>query len=53
MDTVVAQGINPIAKAERSLLIMATTLHELPTAHSLLQTSQLNRIKAHTPALFG
>lgn len=51
IDTVIQHNVNPIEKAERSLLIMATTLHQQP-AVMLVQDNQQSRLAAITPALF-
>ena len=51
MDTVVKGNINPIEKVERSLLIMASTLHGLPAA-SLVQRDKVARLTEVTPTLF-
>ena len=51
IDTVTQHNVNPIEKAERSLLIMATTLHQQP-AVMLVQDNQQSRLAAITPALF-
>ncbi len=51
MGSVVLGGINPIERVERSLLIMAQTLHQQPAA-SLCSPSHLPRLAALTPALF-
>jgi len=51
MDTLVKGNINPIEKVERSLLIMASTLHNLPPA-SLVQKDRLARLTELTPSLF-
>jgi len=51
MDTVVKGNVNPIEKAERSLLIMASTLHALP-ASSLILRDHLDRLSTVTPTLF-
>ncbi len=51
VDTVVQDNINPIEKAERSLLIMATTLHRVPAA-ALVNAEHVQRLAALTPGLF-
>ena len=51
VDTVVQRSINPIEKAERSLLIMASTLHQRPAAE-LVHDAELPRLAGITPALF-
>lgn len=52
IDTVVKGNINPIEKVERSLIIMASTLHALPAAR-LVHGNQLERLANVTPALFS
>jgi hypothetical protein len=52
VDTVVQDNINPIEKAERSLLIMATTLHRAPAA-ALVQPEHVPRLAGLTPGLFS
>jgi hypothetical protein len=52
MDTVVKRNVNPIEKAERSMLIVASTLHQLPAAE-LARSEHHERLKAITPALFA
>jgi hypothetical protein len=47
----VQDNINPIEKAERSLLIMATTLHRQPAA-ALVRAEHVARLTEQTPALF-
>eukprot|EP01034_Spumella_vulgaris_P013002 gene13002-16579_t len=51
MDTVVEGNVNPIERVERSTLIMASTLHDLPAA-DLVAHSQLDRLTICSPALF-
>ena len=51
VDTVIQQNLNPIEKVERSLLIMAATLHE-QTPTLLVQGTHVARLAAATPALF-
>jgi len=51
IETVVQDNVNPIEKAERSLLIMASTVHERP-ASSLISPSQQERVQIASPILF-
>lgn len=51
MDTVVCEGINPIEKAERSSLIVASTIHERPPAE-IVQPAKRARVEIYSPALF-
>jgi hypothetical protein len=50
IDTVIQGNINPIEKVERSLLIVATTLHRLP-ATDLLAEDQRERFLTYSPRL--
>jgi len=50
-DTVIQENVNPIEKVERSMLIMATTVHE-QSAQALLNTPESTRIQTATPQLF-
>merc|ERR1719401_621146 len=50
-ETVVQDNINPIDKVERSTLIMASTVHQLPPA-ALVQDTQLDRLSNTSPLLF-
>ena len=52
IDTVVQDNLNPIEKAERSLLILATTLHRKP-ASALVRAEQTARLTDLNPGLFG
>ena len=51
MDTVVQRNVNPIERVERSVLIMASTLHGV-RAGQLLQESQVARVSTFSPQLF-
>ena len=51
IDTVVTNNMNPIEKSERSMLIMASTLHNRP-AYQLVRGEHLARLTENTPALF-
>eukprot|EP01062_Namystynia_karyoxenos_P072277 TRINITY_DN682_c0_g2_i1.p1 TRINITY_DN682_c0_g2~~TRINITY_DN682_c0_g2_i1.p1 ORF type:complete len:1004 (+),score=317.32 TRINITY_DN682_c0_g2_i1:78-3089(+) len=51
MDTVVCGNINPIERAERSALIMASTVHGTPAA-AMIEPSALQRVEQHSPKLF-
>jgi len=50
-ETVVQDNVNPIDKVERSTLIMASTVHQLPAAE-LIRNAQLSRVQAASPMLF-
>jgi len=50
MKTVVQDSVNPIEKVERSALIVATTVHHLPTVQ-LIQEEQVPRIALYSPKL--
>jgi len=49
-ETVIQDNTNPIEKVERSLLIMATTVHQKPPA-ALIKEAQQQRISALSPTL--
>lgn len=51
IETVVQKNVNPIEKVERSLLIMASTLHQLP-AEALVNRDQVPRLTEFCPGLF-
>ena len=53
IDTVIESNINPINSIERSALIVASTLHDLPVTDLLLDAGEqrLASIKAHSPDL--
>jgi len=51
LDTVVQRSVNPVEKCERSLLIMATTLHQAP-ARALVRGEHVARLAGLSPALF-
>lgn len=50
VDTVICDNVNPIEKVERSLMIVATTIHGRPAAE-LLMDDQRERFLAATPKL--
>lgn len=50
-ETVVQDSVNPIDKVERSMLIMATTVHQKPVAE-LIRASHLQRVRNASPILF-
>merc|ERR1712066_604090 len=50
-ETVVQDNVNPIEKVERSTLIMATTIHQVPAA-GLINQSQAQRVRDSSPMLF-
>ena len=51
IDTLVQDNMNPIEKVERSMLIVASTLHDLP-AEKLVAAEVRERVKTYTPQLF-
>jgi hypothetical protein len=51
LDTVVQDNINPIDRAERSCLILASTLHDTAAA-TLLKDDQVLKISGTSPSLF-
>jgi len=51
METVIQENSNPIDKVERSMLIMASTVHQQPVS-ALVQEAQHARIAAASPKLF-
>lgn len=52
LETVVMDNVNPIEKVERSALILATTIHDLP-AEDLVRPGHLKSAKDASPALFS
>jgi hypothetical protein len=50
MDTVVQGNVNPIERVERSALIMASTIHELP-ACDLISENERSRVLTYSPQL--
>eukprot|EP00933_Yihiella_yeosuensis_P061027 TRINITY_DN6384_c0_g1_i2.p2 TRINITY_DN6384_c0_g1~~TRINITY_DN6384_c0_g1_i2.p2 ORF type:complete len:165 (+),score=43.45 TRINITY_DN6384_c0_g1_i2:704-1198(+) len=50
-ESVVQENVNPIEKMERSALIMASTVHQLP-AEEMIQDAQRPRICSASPMLF-
>jgi hypothetical protein len=50
MDTVVQGNVNPIERVERSALIMASTIHELP-ACDLISDNERSRVLTYSPQL--
>jgi hypothetical protein len=50
MDTLVQKNVNPIERVERSMLVMASALNELP-ALALVQEGQVERVSALSPLL--
>merc|ERR1740138_249833 len=50
-ETVIQENTNPIDKVERSILIMATTVHQQPVS-ALIRNNQLLRVQAASPMLF-
>jgi hypothetical protein len=51
VNTVIQNNINPIEKVERSVLIVASAIHQKPAA-ALVQPEHLERLQGHSPALF-
>jgi len=52
MDTLVKDNVNPIEKLERSVVIMATTIHQ-KNAEQLIQDDQYERLGLYSPSLFS
>jgi hypothetical protein len=50
MDTIVQDNVNPIEKMERSLLIMATTVHQR-TASEMVKPHYLEQLRLYSPML--
>jgi hypothetical protein len=50
-ETVIQENTNPIDKVERSILIMATTVHQQPVP-ALIRNNQLSRVQTASPMLF-
>jgi len=50
-DTVVQNNVNPIEKVERSVLIMASTVHDRP-AVDLVSATETPRVATYSPNLF-
>ena len=50
-ETVIQNNINPIAKVERSSLIMASTVHQKPVP-DLIEDEQVQRVTDNSPQLF-
>jgi len=51
MDTLIQDNVNPIEKAERSSLIMASTIHLLP-AVAMINPERVNDVAKWSPGLF-
>ena len=51
MDTLVRKSVNPIARVERSNLIIASVVHAA-TPGQLVRREQRARLEGHSPALF-
>lgn len=51
MDTIIQDNMNPIEKVERSSLIMASTIHQLP-ASAMIQPARISDVKKYSPMLF-
>ena len=50
LETVIQDNVNPIDRVERSALIMAATLHDVPVL-SLVKASHESRVRDHSPGL--
>ncbi len=50
LDTVIQQNVNPVEKVERSLMILASTIHRQPVAE-LLADEQKERFATYSPKL--
>lgn len=53
VDTVVMDNVNPIEKVERSVLIVAATMHRRDDAEAMLLPAHVDRVRDHSPALFS
>jgi len=53
MGTVIQDNINPISKAERSALIVGSTIHDEPCQILLQSNASQQRLEASFPALFA
>lgn len=52
METVVQENINPVDRFERSLLIVASTIHGISNTRDLIRNNeQISRISIHSPKL--
>ena len=51
MKTVIQDNINPIEKVEKSTLIIASTIHSVPSAE-LIKAEHLERVQQSSPKLF-
>lgn len=51
LETIVQDNVNPIEKVERSTLIVATTVHDLP-ASELVSPDRIESVRTASPALF-
>ena len=51
MDTIVQKNVNPIERVERSVLIMASTIHGVPSTE-LITDAQVGRVSTYSPMLF-
>eukprot|EP00656_Telonema_subtile_P054097 TRINITY_DN7986_c0_g1_i2.p1 TRINITY_DN7986_c0_g1~~TRINITY_DN7986_c0_g1_i2.p1 ORF type:complete len:142 (+),score=40.91 TRINITY_DN7986_c0_g1_i2:177-602(+) len=52
LETVVQDNVNPIEKVERSMLIMANTVHKIP-AHVLVKPEHSARLMAAAPGFMA
>ena len=51
IDTIVQDNVNPIEKVEKSSLMIASTIHDLPIAE-LVNESQIERLRTHSAISF-
>jgi len=51
IDTIIQDNVNPIEKVERSMLIVATTMHQ-KEANQLIRPEQVERVKTYSPGVF-
>jgi len=52
LDTLIKDNVNPIEKVERSMLILASTIHGVEEVEELISPDQAERVKTYSPALF-
>ena len=52
IDTVIKDNVNPIEKMEKSLLIVASTIHGAAIDQMIKDKSEVSRLEHHSPALF-
>ena len=52
VGTVIEDNVNPIAKAKKSALLFASTLHRVPPAALLAAPHDVSRLETAIPRLF-